>query len=128
MSRMEQIIEQGIRDFDGQYKTKRYGNGTIAKIAIYCSNIEVLEEEIYPFLTGTMQIDPSEILKYHGGNATYKLPKENELEFRSLDLPISRKQYILLVQVGKEGWDCPSLTGVVLSQKGDCPQNMVLQT
>ncbi|MBK9451612.1 MAG: DEAD/DEAH box helicase family protein [Bacteroidetes bacterium] len=123
-----QIIEQGIRDFDGQYKTKRYGNGTIAKIAIYCSNIEVLEEEIYPFLTGTMQIDPSEILKYHGGNATYKLPKENELEFRSLDLPISRKQYILLVQVGKEGWDCPSLTGVVLSQKGDCPQNMVLQT
>jgi type III restriction enzyme len=33
-----------------------------------------------------------------------------------------------LVQVGKEGWDCPSLTGVILSQKGDSPQNMVLQT
>jgi superfamily II DNA or RNA helicase len=32
------------------------------------------------------------------------------------------------VQVGKEGWDCPSLTGVILSQKGDSPQNMVLQT
>jgi hypothetical protein len=41
-------------------------------------------------------------------------------------LPISKKRYILLVQVGKEGWDCPSLTGVILSQKGDSPQNMVL--
>jgi hypothetical protein len=56
------------------------------------------------------------------------LPKENEPEFRSLDLPLSKKRYILLVQVGKEGWDCPSLTGVILSQKGDSPQNMVLQT
>jgi hypothetical protein len=43
-------------------------------------------------------------------------------------LAISKKRYILLVQVGKEGWDCPSLTGVILSQKGDSPQNMVLQT
>jgi hypothetical protein len=67
-------------------------------------------------------------LKFHGGNKKYTLPKENELAFRSLDLAISKKRYILLVQVGKEGWDCPSLTGVILSQKGDSPQNMVLQT
>jgi type III restriction enzyme len=110
------------------YKNKVYENGAIAKIAIYCSNIEVLEEEVYPFLTGELKINPAEILKFHGGNKTYTLPKENELEFRSLDLPISKKRYILLVQVGKEGWDCPSLTGVILSQKGDSPQNMVLQT
>ncbi len=45
-----------------------------------------------------------------------------------MDLPISKKRYILLVQVGKEGWDCLSLTGVILSQKGDSPKNMVLQT
>jgi len=32
------------------------------------------------------------------------------------------------VQIGKEGWDCRSLSGVVLSQKGDSPNNMVLQT
>lgn len=123
-----QIIKQGIADFDISYKNKVYENGAIAKIAIYCSNIEVLEEEVYPFLTGELNIDPSEILKYHGGNKAYSLPRENELEFRSLDLPLSRKRYILLVQVGKEGWDCPSLTGVILSQKGDSPQNMVLQT
>lgn len=123
-----QIIKKGIEDFDARYKTTMYENGAIAKIAIYCSNIEVLEEEVYPFLTSELQIHPTEILKFHGGNKTYTLPKENELEFRSLDLPISKKRYILLVQVGKEGWDCRSLTGVILSQKGDSPQNMVLQT
>jgi type III restriction enzyme len=123
-----QIIKSGIEDFKNLYQTKIYDNGTIAKMAIYCSNIEVLEEKVYPYLTTELQINPNEILKYHGGNKTYSLPKENELEFRSLDLPISTKRYILLVQVGKEGWDCPSLTGVILSQKGDSPQNMVLQT
>ena len=123
-----QIIKKGIEDFNQLYKAKVYDNGTIAKIAIYCSNIEVLEEEVYPYLTSELKINPAEILKFHGGNKIYSLPKENELEFRSLDLSISKKRYILLVQVGKEGWDCPSLTGVILSQKGDSPQNMVLQT
>ena len=123
-----QIIKKGIEDFDTQFKNTVYENGTIAKIAIYCSNIEVLEEEVYPFLTSELKIKPAEILKFHGGNKKYTLPKENELAFRSLDLAISKKRYILLVQVGKEGWDCPSLTGVILSQKGDSPQNMVLQT
>lgn len=123
-----QIIKNGIEDFDKLYKAKTYDNGAIPKIAIYCSDIEVLEEEVYPFLTSELKINPAEILKFHGGNKIYSLPKENELEFRSLDLSISKKRYILLVQVGKEGWDCPSLTGVILSQKGDSPQNMVLQT
>lgn len=123
-----QIIKQGIEDFDTQYKNKVYENGTIAKVAIYCSNIEVLEEEVYPFLTGELKINPNEILRFHKGNKEYPQPEGSELEFRSLDLPISKKRYILLVQVGKEGWDCPSLTGVILSQKGDSPQNMVLQT
>lgn len=122
------IITKGLEDFDSQYRNKVYENGTIAKVAIYCSNIEVLEEEVYPFLTGELKISPHEILRFHKGNKAYPQPEGSELEFRSLDLPISKKRYILLVQVGKEGWDCPSLTGVILSQKGDSPQNMVLQT
>lgn len=123
-----QIIRNGIEDFKNEYKNKVYSNGTIAKIAIYCTNIEVLEQEVYPFLTAKLKIKPSEILKFHKGNKEYPQPEGSELEFRSLDLPISKKKYILLVQIGKEGWDCPSLTGVILSQKGDSPKNMVLQT
>lgn len=123
-----EIIRKGITDFQKLYKKKVYADGTIAKIAIYCSNIEVLENEVYPYLTGELKIKPKEILKYHKGNKEFKIPPENEREFRSLDLPLSKKRYVLLVQVGKEGWDCRSLTGIILSQKGDSPKNMVLQT
>jgi hypothetical protein len=67
-----------------------------------------------------LKINPNEILRFHKGNKAHPQPEGSELEFRSLDLPISKKRYILLVQIGKEGWDCKSLTGVILSQKGDC--------
>lgn len=123
-----QIIRKGIEDFKNKYNNKVYQNDSIAKIAIYCTNIGVLEQEVYPFLTGELKINPAEILRFHKGNKQHAQPEGSELEFRSLDLPMSKKKYILLVQVGKEGWDCPSLTGVILSQKGDSPKNMVLQT
>jgi len=127
-----QIIEKGVTDFQEHYKETVYENGNIAKIAIYCSNIESLEEEIYPFLTGELKINPNEILRFHKGNKEYKLPKENELLFNTLDVPktisATKKRYVLLVQIGKEGWDCPSLTGIILAQKGASPKNMVLQT
>ena len=125
------IIEKGVEGFYNLYKKTRYENGSIAKLAIYCGKIERLENEVYPFLAKLIsRFGDSEqnILKYHKGNTTFKLPKENELEFNSLDQSFSNKRIILLVQVGKEGWDCRSLTGVILSQQGDCPTNMVLQT
>lgn len=123
-----QIIEKGVKDFLNTFGDIVYSNGSIAKLAVYCGNIKRLEEEIYPYLIGTMKIKPEEILKYHKGNKQYKTTKEAETDFNSLDTPLSRKKIILLVQIGKEGWDCRSLTGVILSQKGDCPTNMVLQT
>lgn len=126
------IIERGIRDFHTAYWQRLYADGTCAKLAIYCGSILRLEEEIYPFVARLVEElggNPSiDILKYHKGNKEYKLPKESDLAFTSLDLPLSRSRIVLLVQVGKEGWDCRSLTGVILAQKGDSPNNMVLQT
>jgi hypothetical protein len=91
-----------------------------------------LEEDVLPLVGNLVQQlggnPATDILKYHRGNKEYKLPKENELAFNSLDLSHSRVRIILLVQVGKEGWDCRSLTGVILAQRGDSPTNMVLQT
>lgn len=125
------LIRQGVKDFQTRFGAKRYADGAIAKLAIYCGKIETLEEEVYPFLTGELNIPEAEILRFHRGNRDYPVPPGAELAFRSLDLPAphaSLKRYILLVQVGREGWDCRSLTGVILSQQGDCPRNMVLQT
>ena len=73
-------------------------------------------------------LNPStSILKYYRSNKEYSLPAENEVKFAALDQPFSKIRIILLVQIGKEGWDCRSLTGVILSQTGDSPKNMVLQ-
>ena len=125
------IIKEGLTEFFDKYKDVSY-NGILSKIAIYCGNIKNLEESIYPFVSEfvtNLKMNPNEvILKYHGGNKEYPLPKENSLEFESINTPLSKKRIILLVGIGKEGWDCSSLTGVILSQKGDCPTKMVLQT
>ena len=123
-----EILTQAINDFNNLYKTKVYEDGTIAKCAIYCSSIKDLEEVVYPHLVSKLKIPKDEILKFHKGNKEYKVDANAELEFKSLDLKTSKKRYILLVQVGKEGWDCKSLTSVVLSATGDSPKNMVLQT
>ena len=123
-----EILTQAINDFNELYKEKLYKNGTCAKCAIYCSSIKDLEEVIYPHLISKLKIPKNEILKFHKGNKEYKIDSNAEFEFKSLDLASSKKRYILLVQVGKEGWDCRSLTSVILSGTGDSPKNMVLQT
>ena len=50
-------------------------------------------------------------------NKNYKLPKENLAIFHNLDQPHSLKRVVLLVAVGKEGWDCKSLASVVLPRR-----------
>ena len=123
-----EIVRRGVEDFYDCYGDTVYADGTRAKLAVYCSNIARLEEEVRPFLTGTLGIPEADVLTYHKGNRAHPIPAENEAAFRMLDRPESTVRVVLLVQIGKEGWDCRSLTGVVLSQKGDSPRNMVLQT
>ncbi|MFO7534942.1 MAG: hypothetical protein R6X19_04535 [Kiritimatiellia bacterium] len=123
-----EIVRKGVKAFLKEYGGKRYTGGAGAKLAVYCGTIARLEEEIYPLLVGELNIAPERILKYHQGNKTHAIHKDAAAEFALLDSPLSQKQIVLLVQIGKEGWDCRSLTGVILSQEGDCPRNMVLQT
>ena len=126
------ITEQGVRQFLDDFKNKVYPDGTCAKLAVYCGTIETLEEEIYPLVEKIVTeygLNPAlSILKYYDKNKSHAVPIDSTYEFSMLDSPLSQKRIILLVQIGKEGWDCRSLTGVILSQQGDCPTNMVLQT
>ncbi|MBR1463537.1 MAG: DEAD/DEAH box helicase family protein [Prevotella sp.] len=128
----ETIVTNGVKEFLDMYLDKEYANGTCAKLAIYCGQIETLEETVYPLvaeIVASYGLNPTDVvLKYHGGNKQYPQPVGSETEFASLDTTLSKKKIVLLVQIGKEGWDCKSLTGVVLPQKGVCPTNMVLQT
>ena len=128
----ETIIRNGLNHFFDKFQDKVYAGGLCAKMAIYCGKIEMLEEKIFPIVAEVLQergLNPSEVvLKYHDGNKQYPAPEGAEAAFAALDTSLSKIRVVLLVQIGKEGWDCRSLTGVILSQQGDCPKNMVLQT
>lgn len=125
------IIESGVRAFFDTYKNTVYADGTATKLGIYCGTIEKLEELVYP-LVSTIAAEhgfgADTILKFHKGNTQYPQPGDSQMLFDTLDKPFSQIRVVLLVQIGKEGWDCRSLTGIILSQEGDCPKNMVLQT
>ena len=128
----EMIVRNGVKEFLDKYKDTVYPNHTCAKLAIYCGQIETLEEQIYPLvaeIASTYGLEPTKvILKYHGGNEYYSQPEGSETEFASLDTSVSQVKVVLLVQIGKEGWDCKSLTGVILPREKACPKTMVLQT
>ena len=126
-----EIITRGLREFFASYIDTTYSNGACAKVAIYAPSIEVLEEEVYPevcHICEELGIGIHEaVLKYHKGNKKYAADEDAQFEFSTLDSPFSKKRVILLVGIGREGWNCKSLTGVILSQRNSCPQNMVLQ-
>lgn len=125
------IIEKGVREFLDNYKNTVYSDGLTAKLGIYCGTIEKLETVVYPLVSRIVSeygLGTDVILKFHKGNKQYKMPADSQMQFDILDKSISKIRIVLLVQIGKEGWDCRSLTGIILSQKGDCPTNMVLQT
>lgn len=128
----ESIITDGVKDFLKTYSKTVYTGGVCAKLAIYCGQIETLEERVAPLVSKLLAqsgFDPAvALLKFHRGNKVYPAPEGAESAFALLDSPLSKVCIVLLAQIGKEGWDCRSLTGVILPHQGVCPNNMVLQT
>lgn len=125
------MIEKGVCEFLDHYKDVVYEGGLAAKLGIYCGTIEKLEEVVFPVVSRIVTeygLGNETILKFHKGNKRYPQPSDSQLQFDTLDTSLSKIRIVLLVQIGKEGWDCRSLTGIILSQEGDCPKNMVLQT
>ncbi|WP_289771155.1 DEAD/DEAH box helicase family protein, partial [Paramuribaculum intestinale] len=107
-----EIISRGLREFFDKYADTVYSNGTSAKVAIYAPKIKDLEEDIYPTacaICAELGINPTEsILKYHKGNSDYQIDEDAQFEFSTLDSPTSKKRIILLVGIGREGWNCKS--------------------
>ncbi len=128
------FIEQALSDFFSNYDIA-YDDGTKSKVAFYCPSIKKLNDDILPIVRKWYQKNrkgkEDEIFRYYSKvekkNKQYELPKENLAIFNNLDKPYSKKRVILLVAVGTEGWDCRSLTSVVLPRQ-KTTKNFVLQT
>lgn len=124
------FIIQALDEFFSNYDIT-YKNGAKSKVAFYCPNKKTLNENILPVIKNWFDDNrkgkDNEILIYYSDDKEYKIPKENLALFNNLDKPYSEKRVVLLVAVGTEGWDCRSLTGVVLPRQ-KTTKNFVLQT
>ena len=128
------FIKQALTDFFDNFDIK-YGNGTKSKIVFYCPSIKVLNEKILPVIQEWYKKKrkgkEAEIFKFYTNgskeNKQYEIPKDSLAIFNNLDKPYSDKRVILLVAIGTEGWDCKSLTAVVLPRQ-KTTKNFVLQT
>lgn len=115
----QKFLEEVVDVFVSEYGTKRL-EGRLPKIAFYASSIEDLQNDLKPKLERILverNISPSTILEYH------TRAEENADDFKQLDTAESKKQFILLVGKGTEGWNCRSLVSVALYKK---PKSTIL--
>jgi superfamily II DNA or RNA helicase len=128
------FIGRALDDFFAGYDIK-YKNGARSKIVFYCPLIKTLNEKILPEIRDWYARNrpgkENEIFKFYANagkeNKQYEISKDSLAIFNNLDKPYSDKRVILLVGIGGEGWDCKSLSGVVLPRQKTA-KNFVLQT
>lgn len=111
------FVRAAITDFWTKHQGKRYEN-MLPKLAFFGSSIEELQEEIRPAVEQVLienDIDTNKILVNVGDPSI--TTNDDIREFRNLDNPSSEKQFILLVNKGKEGWNCRSLFAVALHRE-----------
>lgn len=117
--RSEKFLEEVIDTFVNEYDSKRL-EGRLPKIAFYAASISDLQNELKPKLERVLAnkgIQLDTILEYHTE------AEDNRDDFLKLDTSESRKQFILLVGKGTEGWNCRSLVAVALYKK---PKSTIL--
>jgi type III restriction enzyme len=113
-----EFIELAIDDFLSHNDLEDRHEGLRPKIAFFASTIKELQTELRPAIEAALakrSIPTSKILVNVGDD---KLTTSEDIrEFNRLDTPDSDKQFILLVNKGREGWNCRSLFGVGLYRK-----------
>ena len=113
-TRNEEFVEIAIDRFLETTADLR-PEGMLPKLAFFAATIDELTGDLRPAVERALAkhgIPASRILVNVGDE---KLTTNDDIrEFNRLDTPDSEKQFILLVNKGREGWNCRSLFGVGL--------------
>jgi len=113
-TRTNEFVDIAVESFLKESDTLR-PEGMLPKLAFFAATIEELTSELKPAVEKALAkhgIPSSRILVNVGDE---KLTTNDDIrEFNRLDTEASEKQFILLVNKGREGWNCRSLFGVGL--------------
>ena len=108
------FVKLVVKHFWETHQGQRH-EGMLPKLAFFATTIDELRNELRPALESALTehgIPTSRILVNVGDS---KLTTNDDIRrFNNLDTTKSEDQFILLVNKGKEGWDCRSLFGVAL--------------
>lgn len=113
----EEFLSSIIKDFWQKYGDKTY-EGLQPKLAIFASRVEEANNEVRPAverILAELGVPLSKILVNVGDSAITS--NDDIRNFQNLDVEGtegSKKQFIILVEKGREGWNCRSLFGVAL--------------
>jgi len=113
----EEFLKEVIKHFWVTYGEEKREN-LLPKLAIFASTIEEANDEVKPMveeILARLDIPISKILVNVGDSVITK--PDDIRNFNNLDVvgtEGSKKQFIILVGKGREGWNCRSLFGVAL--------------
>jgi type III restriction enzyme len=114
-----------VEDFFKEYKDVKTYNGAKSKLAIYFPQTDDLKK-IKPFIekkVSELGLDPSIVLEVHN-KSDEKIKDLFNNRVNDIDNPY---RVYLLVNMGTEGWNCPSLFATALARKLKSSNNFVLQ-
>ena len=122
---MKNFVEKILEDFFENYKDVKIYNGAKSKIAIYFPQTEdvrkiksFVEKKVIEF-----GLDPSVVFEVNN-----KSDEKKKDYFNNRINEVSNPYRIyLLVNMGTEGWNCPSLYATALARKLKTSNNFVLQ-
>ncbi len=113
----EEFLTDVITDFWNKYGENTY-EGLLPKLAIFASRVEEANNEVRPIvekILAKLRIPISKILVNVGDSTITS--NDDIRNFQNLDVvgsEGSKKQFIILCEKGREGWNCRSLFGVAL--------------
>lgn len=113
-TRNSEFVDLAVSNFLKETQGLR-PEGMLPKLAFFAATVEELMNDLKPAVEkalGKLGIPASSILVNVGDP---KLTSNDDIrEFNRLDSITSDKQFILLVNKGREGWNCRSLFGVAM--------------
>jgi len=119
-----EFVRYVVKDFFKDYASVALPDGSPAKLALYFPQTDDLEELRPCVELALAEVGQSpEVVLAH----TSKSGAETLAAFNRLSDPSSPHRMILLVNIGTEGWNCPSLFATALARKLASSNNFVLQ-